>query len=45
MNFIIKLFKLKNLASDKIYNFIFVMINYLIKYIYIILFKKIYNAK
>ena len=45
MNFIIKLSKSKNLMNEKAYDAILVMINRLIKYCHIILFKKIYNVE
>ena len=45
MNFIIKLLKLKKSVEEIAYNFIFIMINQLIKYIHIISFKEIYFFK
>ena len=45
MNFIIKLSKSKNSTNEKTYDAILVMIDRLIKYCHIILFKKIYNVK
>ena len=45
MNFIIKLLKLKKSIKEIIYNFIFMIINQLIKYTHIILFKKTYFLK
>ena len=45
MNFIIKLLKFKNSIIDVVYDSIFVMINRLIKYLYIISFNEVYIAK
>ena len=45
MNFIIKLSKLKNSTNEKTYDAILVMIDRLIKYCHIILFKKTYNVE
>ncbi len=45
MNFIIKLFKLTNLATRDKYNSILVIINKLIKYLYIIACKEKFIAK
>ena len=44
-NFIIKLFKLTKLIKEIIHDFILMIIDQLIKYIYIILFKEIYVAE
>ena len=45
MNFIIKLLKLRNFIIKENYNVILVIINWLTKYAYIILFKKLYIIK
>ena len=45
MNFIIKLFKLKKLIKKIIYNSILVIMNQLIKYTHIILFKETYFSE
>ena len=45
MNFIIKLSKSKNSTNEKTYDAIFVIIDRLIKYCHIILFKEIYDVK
>jgi len=45
MNFIIKLPKLTNLATKDKYNFILIIINKFIKYLYIIACKKKFIAK
>ena len=45
MNFIIKLSKSVDFIIKKKYDLILIIINKLIKYFYIILFKKQYNAK
>ena len=45
MNFIIKLFKSKNFIIKKTCNSILIIIDRLIKYIHLILFKKTYTTK
>ena len=45
ISFIIKLPRLKNLIIKEVYNIILVIVNKLIKYFYIILFKKKYIVK
>ena len=45
MNFIVKLFKSKNLTTEETYDSILVMIDRLIKYSHIISFKENYTAK
>ena len=45
MNFITKLFKLKNLIIEKTYNSILMIVDQLIKYTHLILFKKMYTTK
>ena len=45
MNFIIKLSKSKNSTNEEAYDAILVMIDRLIKYCHIVLFKEIYNVE
>ena len=45
MNFIIKLSKSRDSTNEKAYDVIFVMIDRLIKYCHIILFKETYNVE
>ena len=45
MDFIIKLLKLKDLATKDAFNLILIIINKLTKYLHIIAFKEIYIAK
>ena len=45
MNFVIKLLKFKNLTTNEVYDSIMIIVNKLIKYFIMILFKKMYTAE